>query len=121
MGGGCPATVNDLALPTSISLPGFTSVNFGGVNIAGAFVTGTILSVDIASASSFTESCNGDGGDQMGCTDCPCFNNIPTGNVGGCVNSAGTSTRLRVSGTSSIKGAPWDKKSAVLAAWTRCT
>ena len=45
-----------------------------------------------------TEFCSGDGGDQMGCTNCPCSNNAPMGTVGGCLNSAGTSARLTASG-----------------------
>ncbi len=46
--------------------------------------------------------CNGDGGDQMGCTNCPCANNAAVGTVGGCLNSGGTSTRLAASGSTSI-------------------
>ena len=49
-----------------------------------------------------TDFCNGDGGDQMGCTDCPCGNNAPQGTVGGCLNSAGTSSRLVATGSTSI-------------------
>ena len=45
--------------------------------------------------------CNGDGGDQMGCTDCPCSNNASPGTVGGCINSAGDSTRIAASGDTS--------------------
>ena len=46
----------------------------------------------------FPSHCNGDGGNQMGCTDCPCANNSPIGTIGGCLNSALTSTRLIASG-----------------------
>lgn len=46
--------------------------------------------------------CNGDGGDQLGCTDCPCANNAIPGTVGGCVNSSGNSTRLTASGDASV-------------------
>lgn len=42
--------------------------------------------------------CNGDGGDQMGCTNCPCMNNAPMGTIGGCTNSAGSSSRLHATG-----------------------
>lgn len=49
-----------------------------------------------------TSLCNGDGGDQMGCSDCPCTNNAMAGTTGGCLNSAGTSTRLWSEGTDSI-------------------
>ena len=52
-----------------------------------------------------TSSCNGDGGDQMGCTDCPCNNNAAQGTVGGCLNSAGTSTQLIASGSASVASA----------------
>lgn len=46
--------------------------------------------------------CHGDGGDQVGCTDCPCSNNAPQGTTGGCLNSAGTATRLEASGSRSL-------------------
>ena len=39
--------------------------------------------------------CNGDGGDQAGCTDCPCNNNTAPGTIGGCMNSSGNGARLR--------------------------
>ncbi len=55
-------------------------------------------------ASAFIESCNGDGGNQMGCTNCPCTNNAVAGTIGGCLNSAGTSGRLVPSGAASIAG-----------------
>ena len=50
----------------------------------------------------FTELCYGDGGDQMGCTNCPCSNNATPGNAGGCLNSIGGSARLVPSGTPSV-------------------
>lgn len=46
--------------------------------------------------------CSGDGGDQMGCTNCPCGNNAPQGTVGGCLNSAATSARLEIVGSPSV-------------------
>ena len=49
-----------------------------------------------------TDVCNGDGGDGLGCTDCPCANNAPSGTIGGCLNSAGTSSRIAVSGNPSV-------------------
>lgn len=48
------------------------------------------------------DQCNGDGGNQMGCTNCPCGNNAPQGTLGGCLNSAGTSARILASGSDSI-------------------
>ena len=58
--------------------------------------------IGISTDTGFDESCNGDGGDQMGCTDCPCGNNAPLGTIGGCTNSSGNSTRLLPSGSPSI-------------------
>lgn len=46
--------------------------------------------------------CSGDGGNQMGCTDCPCGNNAPAGTTGGCLNSSGNSTELAASGSPSV-------------------
>lgn len=46
--------------------------------------------------------CNGDGGDGMGCTDCPCGNNATPGTTGGCLNSALRSARLEASGDASV-------------------
>lgn len=46
--------------------------------------------------------CDGDGGDQSGCTDCPCSNNAPLGTIGGCLNSANTAARLSATGNSSV-------------------
>ncbi len=46
--------------------------------------------------------CNGDGGDQLGCTNCPCGNNSPAGTLGGCLNSAGSSAKLIAYGDASI-------------------
>lgn len=45
--------------------------------------------------------CNGDGGNQLGCTDCPCANNAAPGTIGGCLNSVASSSRLLASGNPS--------------------
>ncbi len=50
--------------------------------------------------------CSGDGGDQIGCTNCPCTNNGTPGTVGGCLNSAGTSASLFASGDNSVSLPP---------------
>ena len=50
----------------------------------------------------YPDSCNGDGGDQMGCSDCPCMNNAAPGTRGGCLNSVATSARLIASGDASV-------------------
>ncbi|MCA9641084.1 MAG: hypothetical protein KC492_10330, partial [Myxococcales bacterium] len=48
------------------------------------------------------ETCNGDGGDQLGCTACPCANEAPVGTIGGCLNGAGSSAMLRGLGIASV-------------------
>ncbi len=56
----------------------------------------------------FPNRCNGDGGDQLGCADCPCNNNAPVGTIGGCLNSSGNGTRLLASGDRSVSLPPGD-------------
>ena len=48
--------------------------------------------------------CFGDGGDQMGCTNCPCGNNAAPGTEGGCLNSASRSAELVGSGNPEVGG-----------------
>lgn len=50
--------------------------------------------------------CSGNGGVQVGCTDCPCGNNAPAGQFGGCLNSALTSARLEASCSPSVSLPP---------------
>lgn len=50
--------------------------------------------------------CNGDGGDQLGCSNCPCSNNSPVGTIGGCLNQVGASARLNATGTYSVSLPP---------------
>lgn len=67
----------------------------------------------------FIDFCNGDGGDQFGCTNCPCSNNAALGSLGGCLNSAGISTRLLASGDPSvslIQGSSEDLRFGVIGA-----
>lgn len=61
-----------------------------------------IDSLSLQGRSPYDDWCNGDGGDQTGCTDCPCNNNSPVGTIGGCLNSAATSTSLFASGSASV-------------------
>ncbi len=49
-----------------------------------------------------TSLCFGDGGDQLGCTNCPCMNNASVGAAGGCLNSAGDSSVVAAAGDSSV-------------------
>ncbi len=46
--------------------------------------------------------CMGDGGDQVGCTNCPCGNNAPVGSSGGCINTSGSFSTLVPSGNPSV-------------------
>lgn len=46
--------------------------------------------------------CFGDGGDQAGCTDCPCGNNATPGLEVGCLNSAGRGAELAASGRANV-------------------
>ena len=62
---------------------------------------GTILLSSVAPCGA-PDFCFGDGGDQMGCTDCPCANNAAPGSGGGCINSAGTSAVLTSAGGGSV-------------------
>lgn len=50
--------------------------------------------------------CLGDGGNQQGCTNCPCGNNAVPGTRGGCTNSAGSSACLEASGSLSVSLPP---------------
>ena len=50
----------------------------------------------------YPSSCNGDGGNQMGCTSCPCGNDALPGSIGGCLNSAASSATLIASGLASV-------------------
>ena len=49
-----------------------------------------------------TSFCFGDGGDQMGCVDCPCNNNAPVGSLTGCLNGVGTGAALVFAGEPSV-------------------
>ena len=68
-----------------------------GTNVSGSFtISGTI---DATYTGIFApQFCEGDGGDQLGCTDCPCGNNAPQGSLGGCLNGVDQSARLLPSG-----------------------
>jgi len=73
-----------------------------GLTVAGNF---GVYVLDTA-AGDFPSLCNGDGGDQVGCTHCPCGNNSPIGTEGGCLNSAGSSAKLGASGNTSVSLSP---------------
>lgn len=75
------------------------------VGTAGPKVAAEPAALSITATSApmqFENLCNGNGGDQTGCTDCPCFNNASISTIGGCINSAGTSTLLGATGSTSV-------------------
>lgn len=99
-----------------LTVPNFCTWTWNGWDTGGALVS-TIRVVSNQSGGSFMMMddmraeiqagvlpgiCNGDGGNQMGCTNCPCGNNAAPGTVGGCLNSAGTSAQLLASGNPSV-------------------
>ena len=55
-----------------------------------------------APAPTFPTACFGDGGDQMGCTPCPCGNESAIGAGTGCQNSSGVGAELLPSGSASV-------------------
>jgi hypothetical protein len=65
--------------------------------------TDLVISADgVGPGPLYPDFCNGDGGDQMGCTACPCGNETPMGTIGGCINSSGGGTRLAATGSASV-------------------
>lgn len=73
----------------------YTDASFGTTfSCCVPFMIGTVAPIQ--------SLCNGDGGNQAGCTNCPCGNNAPVGTIGGCLNSAGTSAELEASGDLSV-------------------
>lgn len=109
-----------------LDLTGQTYVtNFGlavnSVHIADALDLSKFVDIriDTLTIESRTISrCMGDGGDQMGCTDCPCGNNAPLGSGTGCLNSAGQACLLTIGGSTSVSippGQPNDLQFGLLA------
>ncbi len=98
---------------TNISLPSGDAV-YG--DAATLILTGPTPSCPVGL---FPDFCNGDGGNQLGCTDCPCGNNAPGGTIGGCINSVGSSARLVGTGDPSVSipaGSSTDLRFAVCGA-----
>ena len=85
-------------------------INGGGATVAAPFgftivedqSTPGIIRITVTGVPDPSALCNGDGGNQLGCTDCPCMNNASPGTIGGCLNSAGSSARLEVRGDPSV-------------------
>ena len=60
------------------------------------------LNVDIGTVDPGTSSCFGDGGDQAGCTPCPCGNEAAVDSGSGCINSSGGGATLVGLGSTSV-------------------
>ena len=99
----CPVVVNSLALPLSLNLGGGATSWLSLSTLEGDGILAPMDTITVSvEPASFPSSCVGDGGDQMGCTECPCLNNAPSGALGGCLNSAGASARLVATGSESL-------------------
>lgn len=90
----------DLASPTNASTPPVELQSIQPGSFDGVFL---LRAATLGSGEPFASLCNGDGGDQLGCTDCPCGNNSRRNTIGGCRNSVGGSARLLASGTDSVQ------------------
>lgn len=82
-------------LLTSMKLSGAATFDACGMNPAPIRVD---VTATLAAAKPFDSYCFGNGGDNMGCTNCPCGNNAASDKRGGCTNSAGSSGRLNARG-----------------------
>lgn len=87
-----PRSIPDIT-PTIGALLGFDT----------EFADGEVM-VELFADITLPSTCSGDGGDQLGCTNCPCGNNALSGTTGGCLNSSGTSGQLIGSGVASATG-----------------
>ncbi len=96
----CHDALRTSSLPISLSLNDFGDRQFTLLVGATSGVLGTLTSVTVRPYND--DLCTGDGGNQMGCTNCPCLNSALPGTVGGCLNSVGTSTQVLASGDPSV-------------------
>lgn len=90
------ASVGGLNLMSGAAWVGFTAA------CGGAWENHDVLNWSFDSGSSAFGVCNGDGGDQIGCTPCPCGNELALGTIGGCLNSTGVGAAILRSGSSSV-------------------
>ena len=99
-----PTTTPDLATTAPDFFFNEIRLQSGSGGGQGGFEFDSIL-FEIEEASMAEDFCNGDGGDQLGCTNCPCGNNAPMGTIGGCINQSGNSAQLVASGSFSVAAA----------------
>lgn len=70
--------------------------------------SGAVYAYELGDTATFVgDFCNGDGGDLMGCTPCPCGNNAAPGTISGCTHSqsvslGGVGARLRTVGPATV-------------------
>ena len=96
-------TFTHALLPGSPAIDSGNPLSFEPVDQRGVLrPRGSAPDIGAFELSVYADSCNGDGGDQLGCSDCPCANNAAPGTIGGCLNSAASATRLLASGDSSV-------------------
>lgn len=92
-----------LASAGDFNSDGFDDILIGD-SLGGATGDGAAIvfagAMDIAPR--YPDLCNGDGGDQVGCVDCPCGNNATQGTIGGCLNSSGRAAHIVARGDSSL-------------------
>ncbi len=114
-----PMPISDLSLFTGVAGTGFAGTitlpvvangtsTGSGAGIILQFMQQATATVEVRYTynAGCNSLCNGDGGDQLGCTNCPCMNNASAGTIGGCVNSALNSARLVATGSDSVSLPP---------------
>ena len=92
---------NTAFTPVSVSS---SNPQIARVEVAHVSGTGLIAVEDLSYCANVIGDsfCFGDGGDQMGCSDCPCGNNADFESAGGCLNAAGGSAQLVALGSASV-------------------
>ena len=80
----------------------FNFVDPGTMTTVTVTLSGTVVASGAAIDETANRYCSGDGGDQLGCTNCPCGNNTMPGTIGGCLNGASTRAILGATGLASV-------------------
>ena len=93
----CDGFVAVAAICETRSSPGINGDQFNN----SASNAGAVYTFRPCGADAGRPFCQGDGGDQLGCTDCPCGNNAAPGSAGGCLNTVARSAVLSATGATS--------------------
>ncbi len=101
---GSATLLADVTIPAgAISANGRTYIQTVHVESGtGDLYYGPLRVVDIREPELGTPFCFGDGGDQMGCQECPCGNEVAQGLRVGCSNGTGRGCRLFARGSRSV-------------------